>query len=223
MTVLDRTNSSNITVRQGLRELDKWKPAVTEDQWKQAKLVVLEDNAQDELRCTLTPTGIFSVAEYVKSFRATRPKKEWTDTVWNKFTSFRVNAFSWRVRRGAIPVDKNIQKRGTSKCVCCSNPRTETLEHLMINSDIARLLWDHFATKLHINLRAQSIDQMYRTWLYGVNRRSQLGMTYHSCNSSIRHVGDLESVVSYEIRRGAVRWAQAVEEDVRPYKQGPLC
>lgn len=36
-TVLDPTNSSSITVREGLREIDKWKPALTEDQWDRAK------------------------------------------------------------------------------------------------------------------------------------------------------------------------------------------
>lgn len=105
---MDRTNSSPLTVREGIHELDKWKPGLTEEQWQGANLVVLDENAKDELWCTLTSNGKFGVAEYIKKFRTPRPKKEWIDTVWNKFTSFRVNAFSWRVRRGAIPVDHNI-------------------------------------------------------------------------------------------------------------------
>lgn len=179
-TILDRTSSANITVREGLNELAKWKPALTDEQWREAKSVVLDDHARDELWCTLTPNGKFSVAEYVKSCRHPRPKKDWIDTVWNKFTSFRVNAFSWRVRRGALPMDRNIQTRGipfVSRCVCCCSPKIETLDHLMLNSDIARFTWDHFAHKIQVCQRAQSIGHMYRIWVNGVNRRSQMGRT----------------------------------------------
>lgn len=45
----------------------------------------------DELMYTLTASGKFSVSEYVNKFRANRPKKEWSDMVWNKYTSLRVN------------------------------------------------------------------------------------------------------------------------------------
>lgn len=143
-TVLDRTNSSNITVREGLQEIDKRKPALTDDQWNHAKSVIIDEQAKDELWCTLTPTGKFSVAEYVKHYRNPRPKKEWTDVIWNKFSTFRVNAFSWKVWRGAIPADANIQRRGvpfSSRCVCCSSPKVETLEHLLLHSEIAKGVW----------------------------------------------------------------------------------
>lgn len=45
----------------------------------------------DELMYTLTASGKFSVSEYVNKFRANRPKKEWSDMVWNKYR----NAFNW--------------------------------------------------------------------------------------------------------------------------------
>lgn len=35
-TILDRTNSSDITVREGLQQLDKWRPALTEELWRMA-------------------------------------------------------------------------------------------------------------------------------------------------------------------------------------------
>lgn len=99
---MDRTNSSNITVREGLQEIEKWKPALTDDQWRNANLVVIDDQVQDKLICTLTASGKFKVAEYVNKFTASRPKKEWSDMVWNKYTSYRVNAFNWSVQRSDI-------------------------------------------------------------------------------------------------------------------------
>lgn len=42
--ILDRTNSSDITVREGLQEIDKWRPSLTDEEWSKAKLVVLDDH-----------------------------------------------------------------------------------------------------------------------------------------------------------------------------------
>lgn len=179
-TILDKTNSSTLTVREGLQELEKWKPALTDDQWRKANLVILDEQTKDELKCTLSASGKFCISDYVKHFRISRSKKAWTDIVWNKYTAFRINAFTWKVMRGAIPVDRNVQKRGipfTSRCVCCNTPQIETIDHLMIHSDIARVIWEHFAAKLNKRLRVQSITHMYRVWLHGCNSRSQLGIT----------------------------------------------
>lgn len=142
--ILDRTNSSNITVREGVLEIDKWKPTLTNEQWKRAQLVVFDNDVPDQLRCTLNAAGTFRVAEYVNHYRRRRQKKEWTDVVWNKVTNERVKAFNWKVCRGALPVDSMVQSRGipmVSRCICCRKPKVETIEHLMIHSDIAQSLW----------------------------------------------------------------------------------
>lgn len=127
----------------------------------------IDEQVDDKLVCTLTPTGKFSVPLYIHTLRANRPKKNWTDRVWNKFIPFRVNAFMWKIFSGALPVDNNIQKRGIalpSKCVCCANPKSETTEHLFLQSDIARSLWDHFAAKLHKANQFRSIEHQIRLW-----------------------------------------------------------
>lgn len=142
--------------------------------------MVIDENTQDEMRCTLNAAGTFRVADYVEEFRDKHHKQAWSDIVWNKTTSFRVNAFVWRVYRGAIAVDNNIQRRGvpfTSRCVCCQNPTIETLDHLLVKSDMAHSVWDHFAQKLHKPSRMRSIAQLHKSWLDGVSRRTQLGMT----------------------------------------------
>lgn len=178
-TTLDPTNSSNITVREGLSEIEKWKPALSEDQWNNAQQVVLEDQTPDKLNCTLNAAGKFRVADYVDYCRLRRPKKEWAEIVWKKVTSARVNAFTWKVYRGALPVDSNVQSRGipiASRCVCCARPTVETLDHLLVNSNMARSMWDHFAAKVNKFNRPRSIMQLREVWLHGVNRRSQLGM-----------------------------------------------
>lgn len=148
--ILDSTNSSDITVREGLQELDKWKPALTEDQWKRANLVVIDEQAPDDLSCTLSATGKFKVSDYVEKFRIKHSKKQWADMIWNKATSPRVNAFIWKVYRRAISVDINIQRRGipfTSRCVCCHNPKLRR----WITSWLIRIWLEVYGITLLIN------------------------------------------------------------------------
>lgn len=47
----------------------------------------------------------------------------------------------------------------------------------MVHSDVARAIWDHFALILQKPQRVHSIAHMYRVWLQGGKRRSQMGMT----------------------------------------------
>lgn len=76
-------------------------------------------------------------------------------------------------------MDSNIQKRGiplVSRCVCCNTSKVETLDHLMVKSDITRTLWDQFATKLNKANQVRSIAHLREVWLHEVNRRSQVGL-----------------------------------------------
>lgn len=56
-----------------LRELDKWRPALTDEQY-QAQLVILDEHIDDELKCTLTATGKFCVSKYIKMSRMVHSK-----------------------------------------------------------------------------------------------------------------------------------------------------
>lgn len=71
--VLDQTNSSHITVREGLAELAKWKPAMNEEQWANAQQVTIDAQTPDELCCTLNAVGKFRVADYIE-YSATKER-----------------------------------------------------------------------------------------------------------------------------------------------------
>lgn len=58
----------------------------------------------------------------------------------------------WRVFQNALPVDSNFQCKGinlASKCVCLQSPSHETLEHLLIHSNLIREVKGYFAYILH--------------------------------------------------------------------------
>lgn len=46
-----------------------------------------------------------------------------------------------------------------------------------MKSEIAHIVWDHFAQKIHKPNLMQSVVQLQKLWSHGVSRRSHLGMT----------------------------------------------
>lgn len=100
--------------------------------------VVLDENEDDHL--IFTP-GNFQVKEYLNQILAVRLHVQWSDTIWNSYTSQRVNALMWRLFRNALPIDDAIKKKGitlASRCCCCVQPTSEIIHHLFITSDMAR-------------------------------------------------------------------------------------
>lgn len=62
---------------------------------------------EDRLLFSESSTGKYLIAKYIKTTRMTAPKVVWDGYIRNKFTSYRVNAFIWRVSQNALPVDRN--------------------------------------------------------------------------------------------------------------------
>lgn len=118
--------------------------------------------------------------KYIAATRESNPEVVWDRVVWNKFTPFRINCFMWRLFQNALPVDANIQTKGialASRCVCCANPKLETMDHLFINSDIAIQFRKAFAPKLHKCVTVNSVHHLLHSWLHGFSLRAQCGYT----------------------------------------------
>lgn len=176
--VLDANSESLITVNQGIEVLESMQQQLTEEQIYKIKEVCVRPSLPDKLIFTPSRDGRFNTKAYLSQVLAVRPYQTWTNTVWNPFTTARVNAFMWRLYQRALPVDDNIQAKGiilASKCTCCMEAKRETLTHLFLESDLAKEVWLHFSRKLSKPYHASSIDQLIRGWLAGVSRRSQLG------------------------------------------------
>lgn len=91
---------------------------------------------------------MFSVSEYVNKFRANRPKKEWSDMVWNKYR----NAFNWGE---SVVTFKNGEFLLVQDVFVVAAPKSRRL------ADIACLLWDHFAVKVQKRARSESINSAH--------------------------------------------------------------
>jgi len=62
-----------------------------------------------------------------------------------------------------------------SKCVCCDNGSVESINHLFILGDMARLVWGFFGNVLHINTNFYTIYNMLNCWMHSSNNSSQIG------------------------------------------------
>jgi hypothetical protein len=66
-----------------------------------------------------------------------------------------MGVFLWKLRliKNAIAVDSSFPRFGmnfASKCVCCSSPCIERVDHLS-QSDIARIIGSHFSPSLNVD------------------------------------------------------------------------
>lgn len=141
---------------------------LTEDQWARVRFVELDSQEVDKLIFSHTNSRKFSIAKYTAASRVATPEIVWSRYVWNRSSSHRANAFMWKVFHIALPVDRNIQGKGivlASKCMCCTSPTTETLEHLLIHSELATDVRAFFTVKVNKQLDIRSVGQWIATWL----------------------------------------------------------
>lgn len=151
--VLQPSFNADVTVKQGLQNLHQVAHLFTYEQLEDFGLIELDPEEDDKLIFEHTPTGKFSVGTYIAASREGGPAVEWARLVWNRLTPYRINAFMWRVFRNALAVDSNIQKRGialASKCVCCASPSDESLQHILIHSEIAVQFRVFFVRSIHL-------------------------------------------------------------------------
>lgn len=87
---------------------------------------------------------------------------------WHKYAPFKMSFFLWRLLGNNEPVDTSLSKFGVaipSKCFCCAfNFKQEEAEHLFVNSEVGRTVWNFFNKIMGISNRAMSIRQMMMNW-----------------------------------------------------------
>lgn len=86
----------------------------------------------------------------------------------------------WRVFKNALCVDHNVQRKGielASKCMCCYHLSLETLDHLLLHSDMEREVRGYFTNLFDKQFEVQSVGQLINTWLHGTSCGAQLGYT----------------------------------------------
>lgn len=129
---------------------------------------ILLSNEPDNLCWELTTSGEFSTTSYWNFYRTKHEEFKWHNYVWNKYIPPKISAFLWRLSKHAIPVDSILLSMGfkmASRCRCCLHPAEETEDHLFVNSELAKSVWNHFSSMFNLNISYSSLDQLAESWL----------------------------------------------------------
>lgn len=106
---------------------------------------ILNILAEDRCFWGRTANGDFSLKSAYNLIRNKGVRRSPWTKLWHSSLSPRVALFIWKLLHRAIPVDSRVIDCGihlASRCVCCSSPMFEDLNHVFIHGDLAATLWN---------------------------------------------------------------------------------
>ena len=125
--------------------------------------------ASEEDRCIwmANADGKFSLASAWNIGRQKSNFLTLNNCVWSKYISSKWSIVVWRALRSKLPLDDALQKVGiqlVSKCVCCIQPKRESVSHVFVTNEIARVVWRHFEGVFGIFSSGQLLQQKLSSW-----------------------------------------------------------
>jgi hypothetical protein len=81
----------------------------------------------------------------------------------------------WRSLHNGLPVEMNLQRIGiclVSRCRCCGNSHTESVDHLLFSGCIARACWNYFGNLMSIHGCVSSSSDLLGSWWIGCSSKS---------------------------------------------------
>lgn len=84
---------------------------------------------------------------FLRNRHGTHKEEEYftTSQVWHPKLPFKISFLAWRIIHRKLPLDDTLCKFGTNReclCVCCAQKHKETGQHLFIDNNIARQMWN---------------------------------------------------------------------------------
>lgn len=83
--------------------------------------------------------------------------------IWIKGLPFKMAFLMWRIRKGKVPVDDNLRRRGiegTTRYQCYNVPDQETISHEFQRSDSTNKTWSYFSYFAGINMNGISLREI---------------------------------------------------------------
>ncbi|KAL9676494.1 hypothetical protein QQ045_004708 [Rhodiola kirilowii] len=159
----------------------KWLPLhaiLTNEERHEALLEILSDRGKSDLHQIIMsdkPDQLFWMRSVdgklnpknyclcLTSPKAIHPK---LSRIWYHRLPPRISVFLWKLFHGALATDDCIQKCGipiSSKCRCCTHPKSENIHHVFVESETAQLVWSHGLKLLNIRLLG-FLNHIWFTW-----------------------------------------------------------
>jgi len=87
--------------------------------------------------------------------------------IWHGKIPFKMSFLTWRLVQNKLPFYDTVGRfvdNIDSNCVCCKNMKTETINHVFLDSNVASYLWKNFGGPLGIDTRVLSTINLLKTW-----------------------------------------------------------
>ncbi|XP_019237530.1 PREDICTED: uncharacterized protein LOC109217719 [Nicotiana attenuata] len=102
--------------------------------------------------------------------RSRKQKNKALNRQWLNNNPFKISLLSWRLYLGKLPFDDIIAKFGNqivSRCMCCQSPKEDTIQHVFIEGDTAKFLWNTFGAPIGIKHENWPVRRALRNWWDG--------------------------------------------------------
>ncbi|XP_071906092.1 uncharacterized protein [Coffea arabica] len=97
--------------------------------------------------------------------------------IWHYAVPLRISFFLLRLLRERLPLDCTLWRlgiHGPSRCVCCSSPEVETVEHLFAAGDMANHIWHYFGDAVGVAWTGSAFHVYMAAWWQGRHRNKFL-------------------------------------------------
>ncbi|XP_060202647.1 uncharacterized protein LOC132631065 [Lycium barbarum] len=110
------------------------------------------------------PSGKFTCASAFQVLRKRQPESPIWRCIWNKINPFKMAFISWRIIKKKMPMYdriKNFSNESDPMCICCNDPKEESMLHVFIEGELAKKVWEFFGDSLGIKIQNQTIQARY--------------------------------------------------------------
>lgn len=149
-------------------------PVVTKETSEQLIL----DRDEGELLWTGCSEGIMSVKKVYNFYRQKEQKFNWKKSIWTHFIPPKVLIFIWKAISDRLVIAATLCKwKSIPSAVCLGyiTRAVETLEHMLMQCEIASNIWRWLSEKLNVNLIAFSSVMELVKWASNQKQNCAIG------------------------------------------------
>jgi len=135
---------------------------------------------RDCRRWLLNTSGDFTTKSAFNLIRHSKNADKAFKLIWVAHILKKIYVFAWKLLCSSVPTDDRVQGCNiplTSKCCCCASPKTETLEHLFFEGDLANRVWSFFIQACDVAwFRIHTFKFVVKFWYRQASKGSQKGL-----------------------------------------------
>ncbi|WMV46072.1 hypothetical protein MTR67_039457 [Solanum verrucosum] len=129
----------------------------------------------DEAVWKPTGSGDFSCATAWQICRQKKDSNNINSYIWHKHVPFKISFLVWRALRYKLPTNEKITTFGSSpvNCSCCRRPGKDDINHIFVNGDFAKYIWEWFSAPCGVYHKQTYIKDILYSW-WGMENKNDV-------------------------------------------------